>query len=161
MRVRFPYISGADSPQRESRPADTDRVKCRKTVTRLWRETPARHSRKLQFIENAGLLTRRPAGIKSAFIDGERSSERKPRGAGSWRKLVNGANAGCGCHGAAPHIRRPRGTGRHDVAIQAIGSFNTTTTENGLEDSATNRSGVLTSVPFALAVRSLSLKNVR
>jgi len=49
---------------------------------------------------------------------------------------------------AAPAHAQSEETGRHQVAVQALGSFVTTTTQNGIDHTATNSGGVLGSYRF-------------
>lgn len=49
---------------------------------------------------------------------------------------------------ALPAYAQSEESGRQDVAVQAFGSFVTTTTQNGINNSATNSGGVLASYRF-------------
>lgn len=49
---------------------------------------------------------------------------------------------------AVPAYAQPEEGGRQDVAVQAFGSFVKTTTQNGIDNSATNSGGVLASYRF-------------
>ncbi|HTS62401.1 MAG TPA: outer membrane beta-barrel protein [Candidatus Acidoferrales bacterium] len=49
---------------------------------------------------------------------------------------------------ALPAYAQPEEAGRQEVAIQAFGSFVTTTTQNGIDNTATNSGGVLASYRF-------------
>src|SRR5271157_2285227 len=49
---------------------------------------------------------------------------------------------------ALPAYSQTEGPGRQEVAVQAFGSFVTTTTQNGIDNTATNSGGVLASYRY-------------
>jgi hypothetical protein len=63
------------------------------------------------------------------------------------KSLLTMLMAGVACI-ALPAYAQTEGPERQNVAVQAFGSFVTTTTQNGIDNTATNSGGVLASYRF-------------